>query len=165
MSETFRGRFKLDGGFDFGVQTLRLLKKYIKENPNRPFDIVPILPESKDQRGWFEGALCPLVTFYQEGMDHHNTKDVKEVREWLKTEFNSDLVTVNGKTHKIAQSTKRKLNLGFLERCVEWVTENYAPPQEALDPKKYDDWHDRLFMEGGPDNYLDYLIKIGILKK
>lgn len=162
----FKGRFTKDGkGFVFSDFFKSKLFAYMRNNPSLPFELNPILPESKEQRGWFEGALVPLVAFYQEGMDHRDSKDLKQVREWLKIEFNGELVVVGGISHKVAQSTKRKLNLGFLERIVEWLTENYTPPQEALDPKKYDDWHDRIFPQGGPDNYLDYLVKIGMLKR
>lgn len=165
MADTFRGRFKMDGGLDFGSQTLRLLKIFIKKNPNMPFELKPIFPESKDQRGWFEGGLVPLIAYFQEGMDHHNNEDLRKVREWLKIEFNGDLVVLGGKSVKVGKTTKRKLNQGFLERVTDWLIENYSPPVEAMDPVKYQDWKDRIYPQGGPDNYLDYLEKIGLLKK
>lgn len=163
MKTTFRGRFKLNGGFEFGPENLRQLKIFIKKNPGMVFEIVPLLPESKDQRGWFEGGLVPLVAFYQTGMDHHNNEDLRKVREWLKIEFNGDLVVLGGKSVKVGKTTKKKLNLGFLERCTDWLIENYAPPIEAMDPKKYQDWKDRIYPQGGPTDYLDYLVKINIL--
>jgi hypothetical protein len=161
----FKGRFNEDGtGFDFGSYTKRSLKDYMKKNPNMPFELVPLLPESKDQRGFFEGAICPLVAFYQERMNHHDSKDVKKVREWLKIEFNGEMVEISGKVNKIAASTKNKLNQGFLERVEGYLIDNYAPPKEVFDTKKYDHWKDTIFPYGGPDNYLDYLIEVGILK-
>lgn len=160
----FKGRFTKEGGLGFGAYEKAHLKEFILKNPNMPFEIVPLLPESKKQRGFFEGAVVPLVAFYQERMDHRNHKDRREVREWLKVEFNGDLVAIGGKTHRIAKSTKRELNKGFLERVIEYLEDNYAPPKEALDTKKYEDWRDRIFPHGGPDNYIDYLVEIGILK-
>ena len=162
--QKFIGRFKADGGLDFGTYTLMYLKKYIKENPNAPFELKPILPESKKQRNFFEGAIVPLITFYQEGMDYRNSNDQKKVRDWLKIEFLGDLVVVGGKTHRVAQSTSQKLNLGFLERVETWLIENYAPPMEALDPKKYKHWRDAIFPYGGADNYLEYLLELGIIQ-
>lgn len=162
----FKGRFSKDGkGFVFSDFYKAKLKEYMRKNPNTPFEIVPILAESEKQRGWFEGGLCKLITFYQEGLDHRLSKDVKKVREWLKLEFNSDLVGLAGKTHRVAKSTKNELNRGFLERVVEWTIENYQPPLEALDPNKYKHWRDAIYPYGGPDNYIDYLVKINILKK
>lgn len=161
----FFGRFTKDGGLSFGSYTRINLKKFIKENPNMPFELKPLLPESIKQRGWFEGALCPLVAFYQEGMDHHNSKDIEAVREWLKIEFNGTMIVVGEKTHLIGGSTKRKLNQGFLERCVGYLEDNYAPSLEALDPAVYKDWRDRIFPYGGPDNFLDYLISLKKLTK
>lgn len=163
--QKFVGRFRADGGLEFGQYTKWNLKKFIKENPNMPFELKPIFAESSRQRGWFEGALVPLVTFYQEGLDYRNSKDNEKVREWLKLEFNGELVTINKTVHKIAQSTSNRLNLGFLERIVDWIIENYATPIEALDPKKYNHWHDAIYPYEGPETYIEYLVSINILKR
>lgn len=162
----FKGRFSKDGkGFVFSDFFRGKLKHYMRHNPNQPFTIEPILAESGKQRGWFEGGLCPLVAFYQEGLDHHDPKDVAKAREWLKVEFNSEIVALGGIAHKVAKSTKNELNSGFLERVVEYIVENFAPPDEALDPKKYKHWHDAVFPYGGPDNYIDYLVEIKTIKE
>lgn len=160
----FIGRFsQIGSGLDFGTYNKMHLKKFIKENPGMPFELVPLLSESKDQRGFFEGAVCPLVAFYQEGMDHHNSKDIRRVRESLKLEFNSEMVELANKVYRVAKSTKNELNKGFLERVVVWLIENYSPPAEVLDTKKYDHWKDAIFPYGGPDNYIDYLVEKKIL--
>lgn len=161
----FKGRFTKEGALQFGTYTRAELKKFIRENPNMPFEIVPMLPESRKQRNFFEGAICPLVAYYQYGMDFRNVTDVRRVRDWLKIEFNGELVTVGGKTTKVAMSTKRKLNQGFLERVIDWLVENYQPPHEALNPEKYKHWRDTIFPYGGADTYIEYLIETGILKK
>lgn len=159
----FRGRFSKDGGLDFGDFTKIRLKSFMKENPGMPFELQPIYAESTRQRAWFEGALIPLITFYQENMDHREPRDVKRVREWVKTEFNGELVAVGGKTHKVASTTSQRLNLGLLERVVDWLEANYAPPAEALNPKDWKRWHDEVFPYGGPENYIDYLVEKKIL--
>jgi len=162
----FKGRFTTEGlGFVFSDWTKAKLKEYIKANPGAPFVLKPILPESSSMRGFFEGAICPLVAFYQEGMDHKNSEDIRTVREWLKIEFNGTVVEIKGKLHTVAQSTKYKLNQGFLERVLDYIIENYAPPIEALDTNGYKDWKARIYPYGGPDNYIDYLVEINILKK
>lgn len=159
----FMGRFRADGGLDFGSYTKMNLKKFMKENPGMPFELKPIFAESDKQRGWFEGALVPLVTFYQEGMDYRNSKDNQKVREWLKLEFNGEMIEVGGKVHRVAKTSKNALQ-PFLERVTDWLIENYAPPMEALDPEKYKHWKAAVFPYGGPDNYLDYLLELKILK-
>ena len=111
------------------------------------------------------GAIVPLITFYQEGIDHRNNEDRRNVREWLKTEFNGTMVHIGGKMHVVGRSTSgREVLTPFVERVVDWLTENYAPPAEAMDPKKYKEWRDTIFPFGGPDNYMDYLLEIGILR-
>jgi len=161
----FVGRFRADGGLEFAEYTKWNLKKFIKENPNMPFELKPIFAESSHQRGWFEGALVPLITFYQEGLDYRNSKHNEKVRNWLKIEFNGELMTIGGKVHKIAQSTSQKLNLGFLERITDWLETNYAPPIEAMDPKAWKHWHDAIYPYGGPDTYIGYLLERNLIKK
>lgn len=135
----------------------------MKQNPNQPFELNPILPESDNQRGFFEGCICQMMTYYQEGMDHRNYKDVQKVREWLKIEFNGEIIDIAGKPHRIAKSTKNKLNMGFLERCIDYMKENYAIPDEAIDPKKYKHWKDTVYPFGKHDTYIDYLKDLNIL--
>lgn len=163
---SFKGRFSRDGkGLVFSDFYRAKLRAHMKANPNQPFELKPIVPESKKQRGYFEGALCPLITFYQHGMDHRDPEHVRQIREWLKLEFNGELVSIGGQTHRVAKTTKYKLNEGFLERVMDWVIENYAPPMEALDPKKYKHWRDAIYPYGGPDDYIDYLVELKLLKK
>jgi len=114
--------------------------------------------ETKNQRGWFEGGLIPLITYYQEGMDYHDSDDNKKVREWLKMEFNPEIVSINGKSHILAGSTKGELNNGFTERVMDWMIDQGYEVQ-YLNPDVYKDWRDRIkVLEGGPDNYIDWLI-------
>lgn len=161
----FRGRFSTTGTLAFGAYTRNKLKEYIEANPNQAFELVPLTPESRKQRGFFEGAICPLVAYYQENLDFRNAENVRKVREWLKIEFNGEFVTLGGKSVKVPQSTKRKLNQGFLERVIGWLEDNYAPPPESLNPESYKYWRDRVFPMGGPTTYIEYLIEKGILRK
>lgn len=160
----FLGRLGKGGGLKFGMYVRAKLKEFIKENPNMPFELKPILPESSNQRAFFEGGICTLVAFYQEGMDHRDYKDRNRVRDWLKIEFNGEIVEIMGKGVKIAKSTKNVLNQGFLERVIDWLIENYQPPMEVLDPNKYKHWRDVVFPVEGADNYIDYLVELNILK-
>lgn len=162
----FNGKFSSEGGLNFGTYTRLDLIKFAKENPEMPFELKPLLPESEDQRGFFEGGVCPLIAYYQEGMDYRNYKDRKKVRDWLKIEFNGDLVVLAGKSHKIAKSTKNKLNDGFLDRVQNWVIENYSPPDEVFDTSVYKNWRDKLkpLGESKVETYIDYLREINLLK-
>lgn len=164
---TFNGRINETGdGFAFGLYNRRKLKEFMKHNPGMPFELNPLLPESDELRGFFEGAIVSLVTFYQEGMDHHSSKDRVKVREWLKIEFNGESVVVGNKIHRVGGSTKNKLSKGFVERCIGYLEDNYAPPEDVLNPAKYKDWRDRIFPTGkGADNWIDYLVEMNILKR
>jgi hypothetical protein len=158
-------RIQKDGGLNFGDRNGALFAKFRRDNPGMVLKIIPVLPESNKQRGSLEGAVIPLVTFYQDGMDHRNGDDCRKVREWLKGEFNGELVVVGGKTHRIGKSTKgRKVLQPFLERVIDWLVENYSPPHEALDPEAFKVWRDTIFPSGGPESYIEYLVESGKLK-
>jgi hypothetical protein len=38
---------------------------------------------------------------------------------------------------------------------MDWLIENYAPPQEAIDPEKYKNWKKTIFSVKGADNCID----------
>jgi hypothetical protein len=154
----FLARITQHRGLDFGDRNAAIFRRYMAENPGIVLKITPVLPESGKQRRFLEGAVIPLVTFYQEGMDHHDGNDRHRVREWLKEELNGEMVELGGKVHRIAKTTKGRDQLQpFLERVLAWVMENYEPPPEALNPEAYRVWRDTIFPYGGPDNYIDYL--------
>ncbi len=155
----FLARITPDRGLDFGERNGVIFKRYLAEHPGIVLRITPVLPESAKQRRYLEGAVIPLVTYYQEGMDHHSSDDRLKVREWLKAEFNSELVSIGGTVHPVAQSTRGREALGrFLERVVDWLVDNYQPPAEALEPQRYKVWDQTIRPDGGPDNYIDYLV-------
>jgi len=158
----FLARITKDHGLDFGERNRVIFKRYLAENPGMVLKITPVLPESKKQRGFLEGAVIPLVAFYQEGMDHRDHAHLRDVREWLKAEFNGDMVVVAGKALLVPKSTKGREALNaFLEKVLVWLQENYEPPAEALDPGRFKEWRDTIFPYGGPSYYIDYLIEIG----
>ena len=162
----FLGRITPDGGLNFGERNGVIFKRYLADNPGIVLRITPVLPESGKQRRFLEGAVLPLITYFQEGLDHRNSDDVRKVRDWMKEEFCSEMVVLGGKAHLVPKSTKGRENLQpFLENVLGWLMENYAPPPEAIDPGKYKYWRDTVFPSGGPDNYITYLEEIGVLNK
>ena len=79
-----------------------------------------------------------LLAYYQEGMSHRDPDDRARVREWLKEEHPGELVAIGGVVLKIGKSTKgREALTAFLERVMDWLIENYAPPQKAIDRETY----------------------------
>jgi len=142
--------------------------QFLQKNNGARIELTPVLPESQKLRNWFEGAVIPVVTYYQEGLDHRNHEDRAKVREWLKQEFNGETVVIAERQHVIAKSTKGRPELNkFVERVLDWLVPNYQPPEEALNPDKYKEWRDTIYPSGGPadpDNFISYLVSIGILK-
>lgn len=158
-SDTFLFRATADGGMDFGDYNKARLKVFLKENPGKLMVIQPKYVESNRQRRFFEGAIIPLIAFYQDNMDHRNSDDLAKVREWLKMEFNADYATIAGKAHKIVKSTKGVLNEGLIETILVWM-EDQGMKVELLNPEMFKHWQDTVYPYGGPDNYIDYLVEI-----
>jgi hypothetical protein len=164
MSE-WHGTGEQDGRITLSPNTKESFRQYLKDNGPVEIKICAVLPESNKMCRWYEGGLIPLICFYQEGMDHNSSADRLKVREWLKVEFNGEVIELNGKTQLIARSTKgRAVFNPFVERVQDWFVQNYDPPAEAMDPAKWKHWHDTVFPYGGPRTYIDYLIEIGLLK-
>ena len=149
-------------GSDF---TRRLFKDFLKKNAGERVRIELVLPESRNQRGFLEGAMIPLITYSQENMDHRNPDDVRKVRGWLHEEFSNEMVVVAGKVKTVAKSTKGRKELKeFMEKVLDFMVEQ-GYQIDALNPEAYKKWRDEIRpFEGGPDNYIDYLLEIGGLK-
>lgn len=137
---------------------------FLNKNDNMRLEIRPLTPESGKQRRFYHGAVVPLIAFYQEGMSHTNPHDLEGVHEWLKLEHNGEMLLIKGKVHRVGKSTRGELATGFLERVMDWIEENYSPPKESLDPEKFKYWQDVVYANGGPENFLDYLVEINVLK-
>jgi len=129
------------------------------------FEVIPLVRESKKQRGFYHAAVCALYAYFHESLDHHSHEDIETVHQWLKLEYNGEYLEINGKAHLIGKSTVRELNNGFLERCIDGLMDNYMIDPEVLNPLKYKHWRDAVYPNGGPDNYIDYMEEIKLLKK
>jgi hypothetical protein len=161
----FECRGTAQGTLDFGPHNRAKFMQFLKDNPGVRLKITPELPESGRLRRYFEGAIVPLIAFYQEGMDHRNSQDRRNIREWLKEEFNGEMINIGGTMHLVGHTTKGNAQLKpFVERVLDWMDENYAPPAEALDPERFKTWRDTIFPFGGPDNFIDYNVETGILR-
>lgn len=139
-------------------------KDFLKKHPGIRLKIDPYTPESRKQRGFFEGAIVPFVTFFQDNLDYNDTDDLKRVRHWLKTEFNGGFLVIGGKSIKVPKSSKGELNRGLLERIMDWCGEQ-GYPVDLLNPEDYKDWRDRIYATGGPGTYMDYLVECGKIRK
>jgi len=160
----FEARGLKDGTLEFGQYGRGRFRQYLAQNGPIRLKITPELPESGKLRRYFEGCLVPLVAYYSENMDHRNGEDRRKIREWLKAEFNGEMVDIGGRAQIVAKSTKGWPVLNpFVERVVDWLKENYDPPAEALDPAKYKHWRNAVWPAGGPDTFIDYLVALKIL--
>ena len=61
MAKRFQGKYKTDG-FDFG-DNREMVLRHCKFNAGKRFILMDLQPESKDQRGFFEGAVIPMFFF------------------------------------------------------------------------------------------------------
>jgi hypothetical protein len=161
--DSFNFKCTADGGMEFTETTKAYFKNFLKSNPGRWMKIEPLRVESSKQRRFFEGAVVPLFAYYQENLDYHNADDLRKAREWLKIEFNGEILTVSGKAHKVGKTTRGEALNDFVERVIAGMEEQGAQV-ELLNPEDYKYWRDVLFGSGIHDSYIDYLLDSGKLK-
>ena len=81
-------------------------KYYITANSMQGKDLEV---ESSKQRGFLEGAVIPLW-IYLDGNDYKDTIKQKQYHEYMKEEFNPEMVKISGKMVKVGASTKGQLS-------------------------------------------------------
>lgn len=153
--------------FDVGDYNYRKIIQYVRENPDCRLHLSCVFPESDKQRRFFEGSLIPLIAFYN-GQDYHKSSVLKDIRNDVKMEFWSEMKPnlLTGKLEKKTKSTKGSKALNAItEKVSDFLVEQYGAPYEAMDVKEYKKWRDIELMNGAPDNFIDYLLEIGILRK
>lgn len=153
-----------NGKPSFGNEELLLkYRKWLSFREGKKIVIEDLDYESLKQRGFFEGAVVPMVV-YLDGRDHTDTEECRKTREALKLEFNAEFTMLNGVSKKVAGSTKGKLNAGFVERVIDWMEDQYGIDRTVvLNPKDYKHWRDAIFSFGGPETYIDYLVEKSLL--
>jgi hypothetical protein len=158
-------RIARDAGLDFGERNRALFKQYLKANPGVLLKITPMLPESNKQRRFYHGAVLPLWA-YLDGKDYRNSEVLADLHEIAKFEFNGHEVIVDGRKMNVGRSTKGRELAPYLERVIEHLVDNYGiDPSDVLEPKKYKEFADTVFMEGNYETYIDYLVADGRLRK
>lgn len=155
-----------NGTLDFGSDHSRtLFVKDLRENNGRLYEIKRVLPESRNQRGFYEGAVIKLWA-YLDGNDYKSSKIVKQYHENANREFNGEDLVINGKCKRVGGSSKGKLNSGMLENVIMYLEENYAVKrEECMNHEHYKQFRDEIYMEGNYDTYIDYLISLNRLPK
>lgn len=161
----FYGKYTKDG-FDFGEIKPKVIH-HAKHNIGKRFILEDLEPESKKQRGFFEGAVIPMWV-YLDGNDHRSSIRQKQYHELAKEEFNPEIIIYLGKQKKVAGSTKGKLNgeNGMINKVIDFLEEQYAiKREEVLLPSKYKHWKDTIYPYKCADNYVDYLVETKQLKR
>jgi hypothetical protein len=146
--------------FKDSLQREKLMKMAEKSPHGLLVEIKPMTPESRDQRKFYHGAVLTLWA-YLDGKDYKDPAVLDDQHEIAKLEFNPKVEVSNGKTYRIGQSSKGKLNQGFIEKIIDYLEENYAIDRtQVLDPKHYKDFRDRIYSSGEFDTYIDYLVSL-----
>ena len=156
----FQGKYKKDG-FDFGKGRDRVLN-HCKHNAGKRFMLSDLLPESRQQRKFFEGAVIPMWVFLN-GKDHKDSVVCRDYHELAKVEFNPKTVISEGKAKIIGGSTKGKLQSDEIcNKVIDYLEEQYGIDRtKVLNPKDYKHWRDTLrSFKDVPFDYIDYLVSV-----
>jgi hypothetical protein len=153
------------GGLQMSQEQSATLRQFSRDQAGRRIriELSPQTPESRKQRAFYHGAVIPLIAYFQEGMDYRNYEDLAQLHEWLKIELNGEFIEIKGKAIKVGKSTTKGELPAYVERVIEWMTEQGYPVQ-LLNPAEYKYWDTKVFPYGGPETYLGYLIETGRLQ-
>lgn len=140
-------------------------KKHLVNNEGSIFDVVKRTPEeSRSMRKFYHGAIIPLWA-YLDGKDYKDSAVLEAMHEVAKLEFNGDFIKIDGKTKRYGKSTIGKLNDGFLNRIIEYLSENYRiDTSVVLSPDLYKKWKNEIWPYGGPETFIDYMLELKLLK-
>ena len=153
-----------EGKLKMNEYTAARFRQHLKENDGMRYQVRPMLPESKNMRGYLEGGLIPMFCYFQENLDHRNPEHHDYAREYLKEHLNGLPVVIDGRSVIVGGSTKgRDALTKFVERVSDMLVDDYGCPREAIDPEAYKNWRDTIRPSGGPDNWIDHLKNIHIL--
>ena len=143
-------------GIDFGEKR-NDYKKFVAENEGIRAEIIPTLPESKNQRRYFEGAVIPMWTFL-DGLDYKDHSINKDTRDIAHQEFLGELKYRNDKPYRVGTTSKGKLK-EITESTILFLEEQYGIDRmKVLNPDDYDKFIDEVYMDGHFETYIDYLI-------
>ncbi len=157
----FTARAK-NGGLEFSDYSRKEFKKFLMQNEGARIEITPILPESRNQRKFYHGAVIPLWA-YLDGKDYKSSEILADYHEIAKLEFLPKIVLHEGKATKIGQSTKKRLG-ELIERLVYYLEGNYGIKREdVLNPEHYKYYMDVIYSTSIYDTYIDYMQDIGKL--
>ena len=138
--------------------------KDLRENIGARYRIEREVPESRNQRGFYHGAIIPLW-IYLDGNDFRDSHIQAHYHNEAKKEFNGEWIVRAGKTEKVGRSTRGELNGGFLEKVIEFIEEQYGVDRnEVLNPEDYKIYRDTIQgNSNAPENYIEYLVSLGRL--
>lgn len=128
-------------------------------------------PESKQARRYYHGAVIPLYA-YLNGYDYRDSEILGFLHKHLAEEFNGEIVMLDGKQVKKGKSTKGLLTKndqqgsGYVDRVIDYLEEQYGIDRnKVLNTEHYQDFIDRVYMNGQYEDYIDYLKDLGFLSK
>lgn len=147
------------GILTFGKGRDRMIKDLL-ENEGARYVVERLTPESSRMRAYFEGAVIPLFV-YLDGNDYKDPHVINYYREnYIKPEFNGEMVVIQGKPVKVGKSTKGELK-ELTDRLIDWMEEQYGIDRTTcLQPEDYKKFRDTIYPFTDFETYIDYLIEV-----
>jgi hypothetical protein len=122
-------------------------------------EVIPLVSESRKARGYFHGGVLALWAYLND-QDWLDDTVLDNLFYHAKTEYLGSMTVIDGKTVKTFQSSKGQLEF-LKEKVVEHLEVEYGIDRtKHLNNEEYKDWRDRIYPNGGPDNYIDYMVEI-----
>lgn len=152
-----------EGSLTFG-RRFDEFKQFAEANPRMRYWVVPQLPESRKQRGYYHGAVLTLWAYLDE-KNYRSSAVLSDYHKIVQMEFAGHTEVTNNKVYTVPGSTKGKLD-DIIEKLIDMLEEQYGVDrQQCLDPEHFKDFRDRIYPTGEFDTYIDYLLHQNRIKK
>lgn len=141
------------------------ISQELTDQENKPIKayIETVLPESRNQRGYFHALITLWV--YLDGGDYRNSRICEVYFEEFKKEFFPEVVKVKGKIVVYGKTSKGNLRK-MTEKLLEMLDEEYgvSPTAEVIKPDNYKHFIEEIFSFSEYENYIEYSKSLGWLE-
>ena len=145
-------------GLNFGSEVNRArFVEWMRKYP--AFKITPVTEESKESRGYLEGAVVPAYCHWQYNIDPREPGKAEARRLLFKRDFHSEVVEDRlGNPERVPLSSRGEAK-NILNHYTRWAEENGAP---IPNPDLYKKWKKEWSMDKRWPTFIDWIEALGV---
>jgi hypothetical protein len=133
------------------------LNDYVHKNGEARAIVEILTLESRKLRGYFHGSLIPVWAYCNE-LDYRDHKVLEQLFEVAKQEFSPEILIVDKVPRKVSASSKGRALKKLTESLYDYLVENYAVDERAINPNEYKKFADEIYGTSDYEDFIAYAI-------